>query len=123
MASSGRTTRPTSRPTKAHQDPSTIALICFPFTAGGDRLEVYRDDGPTRRFATMPPVLLTGRELAQTLGRRYEDVLAWAREGLIPSIRTGRGQVYFDLDRTVRAIRDRSRREAPEPDPMEAVGA
>lgn len=54
----------------------------------------------------MPLVLLDGRGLAQRLGVRYEDVMSWARVGKIPSVKTGRGRVFFNLDLVIDALRE-----------------
>lgn len=55
----------------------------------------------------MPPVPLTARELAGRLDARYDDVLSWARRGVIPSIKSG-GVRYFILDQVLRALRERA---------------
>jgi excisionase family DNA binding protein len=55
----------------------------------------------------MPIVLLTGHELAKRLDVRYETVLSWARLGKIPSLKTGRGRVVFNLDQVVDALADK----------------
>lgn len=57
------------------------------------------------------PTILTGRELADRLSARYEDVMGWARDGLIPSIRSGR-RVLFDMDRVLDALHEMSREPA-----------
>jgi excisionase family DNA binding protein len=59
----------------------------------------------------MPPVLLNGRELAERLDTTYATVMGWARRGEIPSIRTGRGPVVFNLDQVVKTLREREPRE------------
>lgn len=54
----------------------------------------------------MPPTLLNGREVAAHIDATYDDVMSWARRGIIPSIRAG-GRVYFNLGRVIEAIRER----------------
>jgi excisionase family DNA binding protein len=46
---------------------------------------------------------MTGRELAETLGERYETVMEWARLGRIPSLKSGH-RVWFNLDRVLEAL-------------------
>lgn len=55
----------------------------------------------------MPPVLLTGRQLAERLDASYDDVLSWSRRDIIPSIRVS-GRVYFDLKKVLRALNERA---------------
>lgn len=52
----------------------------------------------------MSLILLEGRDLAATLGVRYETVLSWARVGKIPRVKTGSGRVVFNLDRVVESL-------------------
>lgn len=54
----------------------------------------------------MPPTLYDGREIAERIGASYDDVMTWARRGIIPRIKTGR-HVVFNLDRVVEALRSR----------------
>ena len=61
----------------------------------------------------MPPVLLTGRELAERLGYPYPTVMGWQRDEVIPSIKTGH-TIYFNLGRVIEALRDRQRAKAEE---------
>ena len=51
----------------------------------------------------MPARWMTGRELAETLGERYETVMEWARLGQIPSLKSGH-RVWFNLDRVLEAL-------------------
>jgi excisionase family DNA binding protein len=51
------------------------------------------------------PTILSGRDLAERLGMRYEDVMLLARSGEIPSIRSGR-RVAFNLDRVLDALEE-----------------
>jgi len=51
----------------------------------------------------MPSRWMTGRELAETLGERYETVMDWARLGQIPSLKSGH-RVWFNLDRVLEAL-------------------
>jgi excisionase family DNA binding protein len=55
--------------------------------------------------STMPPVLLTARELAQRLDVSYDAVVAWARRDVIPSIRDSRSRRWFNLDSVLAALR------------------
>ncbi len=52
----------------------------------------------------MPPKLYDGHEVTEVLGVSYDDVMTWARRGIIPRIRVGR-LVVFNLDRVVEALR------------------
>ena len=75
----------------------------------------------------MPLVLLDGRELADRLGESYANLMRWSRTGKIPSIKTGRGRVVFNLDEVVNALMkartgSSSRRPAPKPNNEGASG-
>ncbi len=54
------------------------------------------------------PIIVDGRDLAERLSVRYEQVMEWSRDGEIPSIRCGR-RVLFNLDLVLDAMRERSR--------------
>lgn len=58
----------------------------------------------------MPPVLLDARQLADKLDATYEDVLRWARQGLIPSIKTG-GKRYFNLNQVAKRLNGHAKTE------------
>lgn len=62
----------------------------------------------------MPTILLTGRELAEQLGVSKAEVMSWHRRGWVPSVKIGSGQVLFNLDRVVEAMRDRDRQRKAE---------
>lgn len=61
----------------------------------------------------MPPTMLDARELAQRLGVRPDEVLAWRRRGWIPGLKGGDGRVWFNLDQVVEALRERQRQAEP----------
>jgi hypothetical protein len=70
---------------------------------------------------SMPPVLLTAKELADRLEVSYESVLAWARRDEVPSIRDSRNRLLFNLDSVLLALRsgvaiDPERPEAARPE-------
>ena len=52
----------------------------------------------------MPARYVTGRELAEHLGERYELVMDWSRREVIPSLHTGR-RIMFDMDRVIESLR------------------
>lgn len=52
----------------------------------------------------MPPALLNGHELAEQLDASYDEVMAWQRKKIIPSIKAG-GRIYFNLRLVVDALR------------------
>ena len=55
--------------------------------------------------------LLTGREIADRIGARYEDVMQWSRDGTIPSIRITPRKILYNLEKVATALRDCRERE------------
>lgn len=66
--------------------------------------------------------LLTAREIAGDLGLSNETILAWAREGKIPSFRLPSGQIRFSEDDLAGWLESRKRgvQQSPVIQPREA---
>src|SRR3954467_11942270 len=68
----------------------------------------------TRRRNAMPPLVIDGLELARRLDRPYGEVMKWAREGAIPSIKLSSGRRVFHFEQVIKALL-KDRREEPAP--------
>ena len=53
----------------------------------------------------MPPILVDAKTLSERLGVSYQSLLTWTRRGKVPHLRNGRGQIYYNVDAVLDALR------------------